>query len=295
MPIDQTTEKASPSIGSDNNVELTPPADEEAMPTSVDQVLAALTYTENEVPAKPDKPADESASAEPVENIPARLKGKPLAQVYDEFAALEREYSRQGNELGETRALLRKALEQALKGTETASKTSEEPDPSDDEFVVNPKTAVRKLVEKELKPLKEAVLTAEQRAAMLEFEAKHPGYQKTATTAEFQDWVKSSPYRTRLFKEAAAFDMDAAEDLFTAWEEHKASAPATTPNATAEKIQQVKRLKTETGSAGKTPAPTSGKKIFRSAELARLYIMDRDRYNAMADEIRQAFAEGRVR
>lgn len=246
---------------------------------------------------------DDSADVDTVEEgdeppVPARLKGKTLAQVYDEFSGLEREYSRQGQEVGELRGLVRTAIEMGLTQTGAKSKPEDTPDLTDEDFETNPKAAAEKMIAKELAPLKQAVLTAEQRATILEFDSRHPGFQEEASSSEFQDWVKSSPFRARLFKAASQYDTEAAEDLFNAWDERKA-ATATDAGGeetpAAKKKAAIKRNVTATGGAGKDAGGKSGKKVYKSSELMRLYIQDRERYNDMADEIRQAFAEGRVR
>jgi len=241
---------------------------------------------------EPAAPGDQEPEA------PVRLKGKPLAQVYKEFSGLEKDRSRLANELGETRALLRQALEQALK-TSTPATADEDPDPTDEEFDVNPREAVRKAVAKATKPLEKAVATAEQRAAMLEFDSRHPGYIAEAASPDFQEWVKASPYRVRLFTAASKFDMDAAEDLFSAWDERKASLPpadaedAETP--ADKKREQILRQKTVTGGAGKAAGSKSGKRIYKVTELSRLFIQDRERYNAILQDDPTMFAEKRVR
>lgn len=267
-----------------------PITDEESISAPVDQNLFGATDNE----AEPDTTETPTAEAEPAETdvaVPARLKGKSLAQVYQEFSGLEREYGRQGNELGEARTLLREALKVAIEKTPGASPESDEvPDPTDEEFDTSPRAAAEKIVDKKLKPIRAALTKAEQDAAMLRFEAKRPGYQQEASSPEFQAWVQKSPYRMRLFQDAARFDMAAAEDLYAAWDEAKPTA-----EAPPSKKETLKRVTTETGGAGKAAGTKSGKKIYKSSELMRLFVQDRDRYNEMAEEIRLAFAENRVR
>ncbi len=247
---------------------------------------------------------DDVADDEPIDGdhvdeaaIPARLKGKPLSQVYKEFAGLEKNYSVIGNELGEARKLLRMRLEQDLKNTGAPGKDDVEPDPTDDDFDANPRDAVRRMVKKATEPLEKAVATAEQRATMIEFDKRHPGYQDEAASSEFQEWVKASPFRTRMFQAASAFDLEAAEDLFSEWEARKATATADADETSPaeQKRTAIRRNRTETGGAGKSVGGKGGKPIFKSTELMRLYNTDRERYNSMSEEIRSAFAEGRVR
>jgi hypothetical protein len=188
-------------------------------------------------------------------------------------------------------------LEQSLKQPGAKATTEEEPELTDDEILAGPKAAVDKIVERKLKPIKEAAVTAEQRALQVEFEGRHPGYRQEATSPEFQEWVKQSPYRVRMFKAAGSFDLEAAEDLFTAWDEIKAAqtAAADGEDPAEQKRKAIKRVTTETGGAGKSAGGKSGKKIYKSSELMRLYTQDRERYNEMMPEISLAFAEGRVR
>lgn len=287
--------KAAPAAGAgspvsgdhSNAMEIAAPVEEES--------LDAPLENPEELGSHREEPAETSDEDEGEVEVPTRLKGKPLAQVYREFSGLEQERSRLGNELGEARALLRQALETALKPNTGAKGASEdEPDPTDEDFDTNPRAAAEKLVAKKLKPLKEAVLSAEQRAAILEFNARRPGFQQEVATPQFQEWVQQSPYRTRMFQAAAKFDVEAADELFALWDEHKPSIEGAETSADKKKAA-IKRVTTETGGAGKTAAGKSGKKIYKSSELARLYVTDRERYNEMAEEIRAAFAEGRVR
>lgn len=275
-----------------NATELSAPlTEEDSVTTPLTGELGSHREEESE-----DHETDASAESEESEEevaAPARLKGKSLAQVYKEFAALEKGYSRQGQDLGEARALLRQALEAGLKSTGAKAPEDELPEPTDDDFVTDPKAAIDKVVAKKLKPLQDAVLSAEQRAAILEFEKARPGFQDEVATPQFQEWVKAKPSRDRLFQRAAQYDLEAAEDLFELWDATKPAADAADP--AEKKKAAIKRVTTETGGAGKTAGGKSGKKIYKSSELARLYVNDRERYNEMADEIMAAFAEGRVR
>ena len=229
---------------------------------------------------------DSEQSEKTEEYIPKRLRGKTKEEIYKEFNGLEQDYSRMGNELGEARSLLRETLEKAL----TANKV-EEPQVTEEDILSKPKESVQKLIDAALKPVKDATVSAEQRALMLEFNMRHPGYQETAKSPEFRDWLSESSYRTRLFTQASKFDLDAAEDLFTEFDSYKKSGQTTDTN---EKRREIRNASTETGGAGKSTSKT-GKKIYKSTDLMRLYNQDRERYNDMSAEIQLAFQEGRVR
>lgn len=271
-----------------NAMEISGPVVEEPIDAPVGDTEQLGSHRDD---APADATTEDNSDASPGDvAAPARLKGKSLQEVYAEFAGLEKEYGRQGNELGEARALLREALKVAIEQQPGAKPAEDLSEPTDEEFDTNPKAAAEKLVKKAVKPLEEKLLTAEQKALMLEFESQRPGYQKEVATPEFQAWVQAKPYRMRLFKQAAQFDLEAAGEMFEMWDEAKPKV-----EAPPDKKAEIKRITTETGGSGKTAAGKSGKKIYKSTELMRLYVHDRERYNEMAPEIRAAYAEGRVR
>jgi len=281
-----------------NSTEISAPVVEtESIHTPISDDPSQLGSHRDDAPAATEVAETEESASEEEVNVPARLKGKSLAQVYQEFAGLEKEYSRQGNELGETRSLMRQMLEQTVNTSGAKASKEELPDPTEEDFALNPKEAIQRTIEKQTKPLLDKLLTNEQRTMILDFNSRHPGFFQEAETSAFQDWVKGSPYRTKLFLAAGKYDMDAAEDLYQAWADQKPAAPAAEEVAAAaeQKRAAVKRVTTETGGAGKGAGGKSGKRIFKQSELSRLYIQNRDLYNEMGDEIRQAFAEGRVR
>lgn len=290
--------KAAPAAGTgtpvsgdhSNAMELTSPVKDEDITTPVGDPENLGSHREDE-----DAPADGSDDGSDEIEVPTRLKGKPLAQVYKEFSGLEKDRSRLANEVGEARALLRQALEQALKQPGATPATDEEPDPTDEDFDTNPREASTRLIKKATKPLERALATAEQRAVIMEFNTRHPGYIEEAASPEFQEWVKASPFRLRTFKAASEFDVEAAEDLFTEWESRRPVLGSDDPDPADKKREAIRRNRTETGGAGKSATGKSGKPIYKATELMRLYTQDRERYNSMADEIRLAFAEGRVR
>lgn len=250
--------------------------------------------SDDEVPAAKDDEPDNKGDTKGDDKIPARLRGKSLEEIIEEFRGLEREYSRQGNELGESRQLLRQTLEQVMdfakpkEGGKTAAQ-----EVTLDDFEANPIEAVSKIVAKALEPLTQQLGGTQQEAARAAFAVRHPGYLETARSSEFQEWVADSAYRSKLFKAASGYDMDAAEELFSAWEEHRAASKGDDSKA-VEKQARLRRSSVESGGAGKSVG-ASHKKVYKSAELARLYITDREAYNAMMPEIAKAFAEGRVR
>ena len=293
-----------------NAMELSAPVKPDALGSHQEDPNAADNASHSDDPEN----APEGESSDEADNddglvIPTRLKGKALKDVYTEFAGLEKAHSQQGNELGEARSLLRQTLESVIDSQESRRAAPADPAETvtDEEMSENPREAVRKLVKAELAPLVAEGATTKQKLLVLDFNERHPDYQQTARTPEFQEFVKASPYRTRLYQKAAQYDLDAAEDLYMAYEEHVKStatndpddddagdaAPAVDP-ATARR-RTIRQVQTQRGGAGGDPGKGSRTKVYKSTELARLYITDRDKYNEMMPEIKLAYREGRVK
>ena len=98
--------------------------------------------------------------------------------------------------------------------------------------------------------------------------------------------------------DAVNYDVDAALELLSTYkairEVSQAKADAQV-DATieADKVQRKQNLRAasvQTGGSGETP-----QKFFRRQDILRLMMYDRERYHALEPEIRQAYAEGRVK
>lgn len=256
----------------------------------VDNTDDKVDKTDAEVDKKGEV-EDDTTDAD--DKAPARLRGKKLEDIYEEFRGLEREYSRQGNELGESRALLRQTLEQIMELSQKPAVTETKPITEDD-FHESPVDAVKKLIADAVAPIKTQLTAAEQEAARAAFAVKHPGYMDAVRSPEFQEWLKGSAYRSKLFRAAANFDLDAGDELFTAWSEAKSQAGDDHEKTAADRQAKLRRASTETGGAARSPKGTH-KRVFKSTELMRLYINDREAYNSLMPEIQLAFKEGRVK
>ena len=110
---------------------------------------------------------------------------------------------------------------------------------------------------------------------------------------KFAEWIKASKIRTQLFVAAdQQYDADSADELFSLWKERKTVAQQT---AQVEKQARKQTLKAaNTGNARGTSTGTR-KKTYRRSDIIKLMKTDPERYQALSDEILQAYAEGRVK
>ena len=249
--------------------------------------------------------AEETQAPEPEESqgseVPEKFQGKSFEDVVDMYRNLEKEYGRKGNEIGELRKLTDELLQLEIQQKKNATErvaTKEEEVLSDDDWFSSPKQATDKYLQKsslaqEVQQLKEKLTSRDREEAHKAFVEKHPDYMDLAKTDGFQKFVQDSKYRMDLAQKADQYDYEAANELFDLYKaiSHNSGEPEQSGDDKAEKQQARKRATLEgTGNRNK-----GTKKVYRRADLIKMKMQDPDRYQAMQDEIMQAYAEGRVK
>ena len=232
----------------------------------------------------------EVEEAEPEVELPKKFQGKSLEDIVKSYTELERELGRKANEVGDLRKLTDDYLRRELSRTESPTHVDED----EEVDIFNTKEKVRKEIENDprIKSLEEKLANKERKEALDAFSAKHPDYQQIGKSEEFQEWVNKSQYRIKMFQQADAMDLEAADDLLTMWKDvtkHKATSEAN-EGLKEKRKQDLKKVSGESSSTG------SGKrKTYSRVELMRLRINDPEKYNSMQEEIMSAYKEGRVK
>ena len=258
-----------------------PEVTEEVVEEQVDSSLEALAV-EDEV--------EEEVIQEEAE-LPKKFQGKSSTEIVEAYENLEKELGRKGQEIGELRKLTDSYLQSQISTQAETTTTSE---PAD--FYDNPEQAVRQIIDnhprfKEMKEQNEkqtASLTAQQ------LEKAHPDFQEVIGDGGFQEWVNGSKIRQRLYKEADSYDFDAADELLTNWKERQMISKTQEVNE-SKKVKRDTAMKAGEAMSNASGESTAGKKIYRRADLIRLKQTDPRRYEDLADEIYQAYADGRVK
>lgn len=224
--------------------------------------------------------------------IPDKFKDKSPEEIAASYVELEKTLGRQAQELGKTRKLADQLLEKELNSD---SKTTT-PKQEEVEFDLdNPVESINKLVQnalnKELQPVKEQLTSTSASQAQQQLESKHPDWKSVTDSEDFLQWVNSSPVRTQLYQDANTnLNVDAAFELIDTF---KALHPKEDKgDKDKEKQKRVDNMTTESGSG--TAAQTS-RKIFKRSEIINLRATNPKKYFEMAEELRTAYAEGRVR
>ena len=177
----------------------------------------------------------------------------------------------QGKEIGDLRRSLDQVLQQQVQPQ------------VEDEWYSDP-------TEKKVNALEGELNSMKQTQALRELESRHPGCRDLPKDESFANWVGQSQYRSNLYNKADNLDFQAADELFTAWEEQQETANQEQGQRRTNRNKALNDAAMEKGSAG-----GMRKTYYSRSELINLRINNPEKYEAQRDEIMKAYAEGRVR
>jgi hypothetical protein len=238
--------------------------------------------------------ATEQYSQQEEDDIPEKYRGKSAKEIARMHQEAEKALGRQGSEVGE----LRRVVDDFIKA-QTVTKTQQQAPNDDDvdevDFFADPKAAISRAIEKhpKIRAAEELTLNMRKAEALATLKNQHPDFQDIVGSHDFIDWVGKSKVRQELFIRAdKAFDFDAANELLDTFKERKAVVEKTKAVEQVERKQAVKAA--STGSA-KGSGESASRKTYRRSDIIDLMVRNPDRYAALADEIMQAYSEGRVK
>lgn len=227
-------------------------------------------------------------AAKPVEYaFPEKYRGKSVEDVIKMHQEAEKVVGRTMNEVHEVRKLADELIKSQLTPKVVAEK------PKEVDFFENPQEAIRQQIENHprVQAAEQFAMQAQREQAKQRLGQLHPDAQQVIGDAEFQNWVKASPVRTRLFQQADNYDLDSANELLSTYKELRGvrqKQVEAVDNTVRDKALSAAAV--ETGGTGE-----SSRKFFRRADLIRLKMRDPNKYEAMQDEIMAAYSEGRVK
>ena len=274
--------------------------------TSVEQVTENQDINAEEVTAvaeetveaaeQSQESVEDEVTAEPTYDIPEKYAGKSLEDVVQMYENLKAKFDDHTQEVGTYRKMIQE-LTEARSNQVQGPQQEEETYNFEDNFYDDPQNAINHAIENhpEILKAREANLKAARSANEAQLAAKHPDYLDIAKSEDFQNWVAKSKVRTNLFFDAnEKYDFDAATELLDTWKSISMIDATQKVKKQQEKTREkaMKQTSSETRSSGDS---LGGKKIYRSSDLQELRMRDPDRYAALADEIYEAYAEGRVK
>ncbi len=236
------------------------------------------------------------AEPAPAPEVPDKLKGKSMEEVYEMYLNAEKDRSRIANELGEQRKLTDKAL--SLSQPETAQEEMEEAlslDPTDlladpvqtlDKYFESREARIRSQYDSRIQQLESTI--GQQSLAV-----KHPDAEQLTNDPEFLAWVAAQPVRQQLANQAVQnMDYGALDYLLS---EYKGSSTQSEPAPAKVDHKAAARAASFEGSSSGESA-RSGEIYSRNA-LIQMKIENPEGYAdpAFQAEIMKAYAEGRVK
>lgn len=267
-------------------VESTPEIEQPITETQVEEVV------EVEATAEPEGNAvEETLEYE----IPAKYAGKSMEEVIAMHQNVEQAFGKQGSEVGEQRKLIQSLLEAQNKAQTTVEPQAEDSS-FEDVFYDDPKKAVNQAIENHPDVLKarEQIAQQEQNAKLNVLEKAYPDWETRVADKDFQDWVGSSEIRKDIFRKAdKEYRPDFAIELFDMYD--KVNMVQKTQEVKKKEKAKVDKALRQTVSETRSTQAVGGKKMYRRADLINLQIQDPNRYASLADEIQEAYAEGRVK
>jgi hypothetical protein len=222
--------------------------------------------------------------------LPDKYRDKSLDEIVRMHQEAEKLIGKQAQEVGEVRKLADELIKQNL-GSRQQQTRQEEPEI---DFFENPQKAVQRTVDNhpDVQAARQATLEMRRAQVQQRLAQEHPDFGEIAKEQDFANWVKSSPVRLRIFEQAdAGYDYDSANELLSTYKQLRSvKQKQSSDDGEATRKQNLKAVGVDVGGSGE-----SSKKVYRRADLIRLKMQDPNRYDALSDEIMQAYIEKRVR
>jgi hypothetical protein len=237
-------------------------------------------------------PEEEQPEATPeAEDIPDKYQGKDIQDIVRMHQEAEKLLGKQSSEVGE----LRKIVDDFVK-TQIATSSPQQQDEEDEiDFFSDPDKAVARAIAKHpsVKQAEATTIAMKQQAALNKLQSDHPDYGQVVQDPNFQEWVMGSQVRQELYQRAdQQFDYASASELLNTWKERQNLVQETAGMQEADRKRQLKAASTGNArGSGERPS----RKIYRRADIIKLMQNDPKRYQALSDEIMQAYQEGRVK
>lgn len=250
----------------------------------------------NQVAPVEDKPNDDG--------LPEKYRGKTAKEIAEMHMNAESELGRARNEVGTLRRLSDEFLGIRREELNRSKENPPRRDPiTTDALLEKPDEVILSTVRQEIER-REA--DQNQRTARIEadlaesrFSAKYPDAPQILTNPDFQDWVRSSPYRQRMALAASQGDYGAADELFGTFKERTAEAGgAERKTQSGTEAARKASLAKPGGSATSGVIPSSdGKKIYKRDELVKMRMNDPEGFDRLwhTEDLQTAYREKRVR
>jgi hypothetical protein len=221
--------------------------------------------------------------------VPEKYQGKSIKDIVQMHQEAEKLLGRQSSEVGELRRIVDDFVKTQLKEPSPQQKDE------DLDFFEDPDRYIEHKLSShpKIKEAEELSRSMKQAEILNKLQSNHPDFKEIIGDERFGEWVAKSKVRTELYQRAdQRFDFDAADELLTSWKERQNIVKETND---LQKDDRKRQLKSASTGSAKGSGERPSRKVYRRADIIKLMQTDPDRYMALAGEIRQAYAEGRVK
>lgn len=235
----------------------------------------------------------EEPTPEPNEDddLPEKYRGKSKAELARMHEEAQSALGRQSNEVGELRKVFDEYIQSNVKSQQEAPT---EEDPVD--FLLDPEKAVNQAVANhpKLKQAEQVVTAMARQQARDKIVTDFPEIGTVLADPKFLEWKDASPIRKQLYDNADTnFDYASVAELMEGWKSRNRVVEETVKMEKAANANAVKEA--STGNVRGNPDVKQRKKVYRRADIIKLMKDDPNRYEALQEEIMQAYSEGRVK
>jgi hypothetical protein len=224
------------------------------------------------------------------DSLPEKYRNKSVQDVIAMHQEAEKFIGKQGGEVGD----LRKVVDDFIKTQTSSNLKTQEPEEEDDEgeFFVNPKSTVDKAISNhpDIIAARKSVSDSKRNDTLSKLKSNHPNYEDVVMDPDFRVWIQKSKIRSELYNRAELqFDYDSADEILSNWKKEKPTAVVTDTTK-----QERDRVLKQADVGSSTSSERVSKKKYRRSDIIKLMQTDPTAYEARADEILLAYAEGRV-
>ena len=248
-------------------------------------------YSSIEDEEEQDTPEEEPEPESTEDDVPDKYRGKSVKDVVRMHQEAERAIGKQGSEVGE----LRRIVDDFVKA-QTVTQKQQAPEVEEEvDFFTDPDKAIDRAIARHPKVQQAEQLSAQMKKAeaLANLKSMHHDFTEVVNDGSFSEWVNKSKVRQELFSRAdRSYDFDAANELLSTWKER---TQVVAQSNAVEKVQRKQAVKSASTGSSKGSGETASKKTYRRADIIELMRTNPDRYQELAEEIMQAYAERRVK
>jgi len=234
---------------------------------------------------------EEKVETKPIEEeVPDKYRGKSLKDIVAMHQEAEKLIGRQGSEVGD----LRKIVDDFIKTQTTKNSEVDEVATTDEDFFIEPKSAVNRAIDNHpaIKEAQHASLSMRRAETVSRLKEEFPDAMEVVQSPDFAKWIEGSKVRTELFVRAETqYDYDSAKELLDNWKERQTLSKKVTDTSKIDRDQQLKAADIGNNNGA---SETVAKKKYRRQDIMKLMTTDPDRYDAMSNEIMEAYRDKRV-